>query len=266
MINRATFNHVKLLLSMAMELAIAASFSLGQASTVAPQAQGAVSQLPAFEVSTVKPNRSGDGRMRFFYTADGLSITGMTINGILQTVFFMAFSGSEYRILDEPGWVKADRYDIEAKVGERDVPRWQKLTRDQRRAELQSLLADRFNLQFHHESRELPIYALVIAKNGPKLQEAKPGDTYPTGLKGPNGQGGPQIIQMKRGKITGQGVPVTDLLGSLTNLGLGRTIVDKTGLTGDYDFTLEWTPDDTPASMSGGPGGGPPGSGIATRA
>ena len=67
----------------------------------------------------------------------------------------------------------------------------QKLSEDQRKLEtqrmLQALLADRFQLKLHRETKELPVYALVIAKNGPKLQEAKPGDTYPNGFKGPDG-------------------------------------------------------------------------------
>jgi uncharacterized protein (TIGR03435 family) len=121
---------------------------------------------------------------------------------------------------------------------------------------LQALLAERLNLQVHRETKELPIYALVIAKNGPKFQEGKLGDTYPNGFKGLNGAPvGAGMMRMGAGEWTGQGIPIANLVGSLSRR-LGRTVVDKTGLTGKYDFTLRWTPDDNPVSPKE-PGGAP---------
>ena len=81
------------------------------------------------------------------------------------------------------------RYDIEAKVSSSDTDALHDLSPDQRRLMLQPLLADRFQLKVHTEVRELPVLTLVVAKGGPKLHEAKPGDTYPNGLKGFDGQG-----------------------------------------------------------------------------
>ena len=99
-----------------------------------------------------------------------------------------------------------------------------------------------------HGTKELPVYALVVAKNGPKLQEAKPGDTYPNGIKGPDGRalGHGGMMRMGPGQLTGQGVPMTFLVQQLSQQ-LGRTVLDQTGLKGNYDFTLKWTPDQSPA-------------------
>jgi len=260
MTNDTKFKHAKLLLRVAMVLSLPTPFSLSQASSTAPQTQKAVPQLPVFEVSTVKPSKSEDGRMRLMFTPDGISDSGVT----LQMLFRDAFGVQDDRILGAPSWVKTDRFDIEAKVEASDLPKLKDMKFDQRRQMLVPLLADRFNLKFHHETKELPTYALVIAKGGPKINEAKSGDTYTNGIKGPNGAMGAGGMQMGRGKITGQGVPIAMLVETLSRQGLDRTVLDRTGLTGKYDFILQWTPDDSPPPMPSGPGGGQPQSGGAT--
>ena len=123
---------------------------------------------------------------------------------------------------------------------------------------MQMLLADRFKLKVHQETKELAIYALIVAKNGPKLHEAKPGDTYPNGLKGPDARSGAGMMFGGREGLTAQGVPIANLVRHLS-LQLGRTVIDKTGLAGKYDFTLKWTPDEIRSSMFKGPESGPPG-------
>jgi uncharacterized protein (TIGR03435 family) len=107
---------------------------------------------------------------------------------------------------------------------------------------LQSLLADRFNLTLHSETEELPVYALVIANGGPKFREAIAGDTYPNGITGPGGRpiGGGGISEPERGKLVGQGCPIAYLVDALSQEDLGRTVRNKTGLAGNYDFTLQW--------------------------
>jgi uncharacterized protein (TIGR03435 family) len=124
-----------------------------------------------------------------------------------------------------------------------DVVELTRLSLDERRAMLQPLLTDRFKLAIHRETRELPIYALVVVKMGPKLKEAKPGDTYPNGIKGPDGLPHAGIMSWERGRLEAQGVSMTSLVRPLSRV-LGRTVLDKTGLTGKYDFALEWEPDD----------------------
>ena len=101
---------------------------------------------------------------------------------------------------------------------------------------LQTLLADRFKLIVHREIRELPVYLLVVAKNGPKLHKSKLG-TNPDEIRDSSlesGRGG--------GKIIAPSITTQNLAGMLT-LALGRTVLDKTGLTDSYDLTLQWTAD-----------------------
>jgi uncharacterized protein (TIGR03435 family) len=102
------------------------------------------------------------------------------------------------------------------------------------------------------------MYALVVAKNGPKFQEAKVDATYPNGIKGPDGVARGGMMRMSSGELTAQGIPIANLVGTLSRQ-LGRKVVDKTGLTGNYDFTLHWTPDPGEAQPFKGPVGGPPG-------
>jgi uncharacterized protein (TIGR03435 family) len=105
---------------------------------------------------------------------------------------------------------------------------------------LQSLLADRFRLTVHKETRVLPIYELVIAKSGPKLEETKGGDSDG---KGPNGVMRQGMMVMGSGSLSGQGLPMTSLVRLLSRQ-LSRTILDKTRLTGRYDIALHCASDE----------------------
>jgi bla regulator protein blaR1 len=240
----------KLLLGVASLAAIGVPTTIGlfhaaQISVLA-QAQDAPSDLPRYEVATVKPNKTGDGRVMLMFKPDGVSMTGTPVQMMLRA----AFGVEDDRILGAPGWVKTDRFDIEAKVSPEDAPKLDKLKRDQRMLMLQPFLVDRFGLKFHHETRELPVYALVVAKGGPTLKESKP-DAAP-------GDGSParhSTMINGRGKIEAQGSSMENLTHVLSPQ-VGRTILDKTGLTGSYDYTLNWTPDFLPPP--GGAEGGPP--------
>ena len=226
-----------------------------ESSQTASPAQDKTSQIPQFEVASIKPTSptmSGGG---VHFTLDGFSSQGITLQALLGE----AFGKEDEQILGAPSWVNTDRFDIQAKVSASDVPKLSEILKsDLRWQMLLQLLADRFNLKFHHATKELSIYALVIAKGGPKLKEAKPGETYPNGQAWPNGGAG--LMMMRRGKITGQGVSIASLVTNLSSLGLGRTISDQTGLTGKYDFVLQWAPDDAPPQTAGAPEGGQPAS------
>jgi bla regulator protein blaR1 len=227
-----------------------AAQSAGGASAAPAQPPDAAADVPRFEVAAVKPNKSGDMRTMLMFKPDGVSMTGVPVQLMLR----IAFGVEDDHIIGAPGWVKTDRYDIEAKVSAEDAPKLDKLKRDQRNAMLQPLLADRFGLKFHHETRELPVYALVVAKGGPKLKESKPETA------GTDGTPARHMTMINgRGSIEGQGSTMDNLAHVLSPT-VGRTIVDKTGLTGNYDYTLHWTPDDAPPPMAGGPDGArPPG-------
>ena len=141
----------------------------------------------------------------------------------------------ENRILNLPGWVKTDRFDIKAKVVGPDAPGLNMLTREQRRIMLQNLLIDRFGIKFHHDIKELQEYALVITKGGPRLSEPK---TTDPNSNDPEVQ---QLVKMGPGSLDAHDIPISRLIEALS-LRLGTTIADKTDLKGRYDITLRWTP------------------------
>jgi uncharacterized protein (TIGR03435 family) len=267
----------KLALVTAAFLVLAAPLGFGvlrgqnPSSTLAPsQSSASTADLPKYEVATVKPTTETEDKRMMMMTPDGTSMHGVD----MQMLLLQAFGVERDRILDAPAWVKSNRYDIEAKVSPEDAPRMNKLKAEQRREMLLPLLEERFNLKYHHETRELPMYALVVAKGGPKLAESQPGTPTPPpdGAMPPPGTPGPNVkldgppkdrvgnmgmMRMDPGGIEAHGGTTAFLAHALSAL-VGRTVVDKTGLTGNYDFALNWTPDNMSPMMAGGPDGGQP--------
>ncbi|MGA1984596.1 MAG: TIGR03435 family protein [Acidobacteriaceae bacterium] len=148
-------------------------------------------------------------------------------------------SGSaESRIVGGPAWLKSDVYDFEAKIDDATVAAMQAMTPAQRVQETrlmeQALLADRFGLKAHFETREMPEYALVVAKGGPKLTPSKDGER--PGFKWRSGQGGEMTVTVETMDQWARSPLLGDAVG-------GRPVVNQTGLTGTYDITLKWGPD-----------------------
>ncbi|HEY1897524.1 MAG TPA: TIGR03435 family protein, partial [Terracidiphilus sp.] len=198
---------------------------------------------------------------------------GIQLNGVpAQMLLREAFNVEDDHIIGAPAWVKTKRYDVQAKVAPEDASRLDKLKIDERRSMLVPLLVERFNLKYHHETRELPGYALVVAKGGPKM---KVSDIQPPPPKPPDAQGngkadgadpkpdgpggdrprGPRLM-MRPGHLDSEGTN-TGMLARVLSQQLSRTVTDKTGLKDNYDFTLQWTPDDAPPPKPGGADGGP---------
>src|SRR5208337_1943145 len=232
--------------------------NIPQGRAQSPQKTGAPS--PSFDVASIKPNRSGELNISFGFQPGRFIANGTTVKQLIA----LAYNVRDLQVSGGPSWIDSERYNIEAKEPDSVAEELPKLPPAQRGEQLrlmvQSLLADRFKLKLSRETKELPVYALVVAKNGPKLQEAKPGDTYPNGIKGPDGRpaGGAGMMRMGPGQLTGQGLPMASLAHLLSEQ-LGRTILDQTELKGKYDFTLQWTPDQSLAGMPMGPEGGKPG-------
>jgi bla regulator protein BlaR1 len=263
----------KLLLGTAALLALAGPFAFGllhpaqTAPATAPAApaksplsgpapaspDSADTKVPDFAIASIKPDKSGTNMIRIMFGTDGFTATNVPLKLLIRE----AFSVNDDQIAGEPAWAGSSRFDVDAKVDSADVPAMKDLTFDQRRQMIRSLLADRFALKTHEESKELPVFALLIAKGGVKLHQAKPGDTYPNGLKGPDGQHGGAGMMMfnASGQITAQGVPMSDLTRLLSQQ-TGRTVIDKTGLTGNYDFTLQLPPRKGPMPTPPAPGSG----------
>jgi bla regulator protein blaR1 len=220
---------------------------------------------PAFDVTSVKPNKSGSGRIMMLPApGGGWSATNITLGMLIR----IAFQLQDDQIAGGPKWLFEDRFDVLGSgvaPGSPETPLFTKL---------QSLLAERFNLVTHTESRELPMYALTLAKRegtlGPALtpskndcpREPRPGE--------PEGRGrGPQPFAMPApgeipkcgwmigpGQLAAGGSPMEDLARNLSRL-VGKIVVDQTNLTGTYDLIVHYTPDPGMGGRSDLPGRSP---------
>ena len=209
-------------------------FALGRLVTVIALAAStgtAQSRQPAFEAASVKRNTSGAVASDTNTTAGRLSLLNVTI----LSVMLRAFRVRPPQIIGAPDWLLNERYDIAAVTGDGTA-----LTDETRQAYLQALLAERFRFSFHRETREIRVYSLVSSKSGPKLAEhTGPGD-YSMRVQ-PTDEGG-----LRLRSIRGNMPRLAEILG-----GQVRDVVeDRTNLSGEYDFTLEWVPD----LNGGGPG------------
>jgi uncharacterized protein (TIGR03435 family) len=205
--------------------------------------------LPSFEVASIKPTHSEKFGFSIKGSPDGFTARGTTTRDLIA----FAYHVRGFQLSSVPGWATSERYDIDARTGDLPANKSEELSHDQEdgklRLMLQSLLAERFRLTVHKETRVLPIYELVIAKDGPKLEETKGGDSDGKRPEGVMRQG---MMVMGPGSLSGQGLPMTSLI-TLLSRQLSRTILDKTGLTGRYDIALHWASDE--GSMSPMPPG-----------
>ena len=176
---------------------------------------------PAFEVASVKPGKPGTPG--FIGPAPGGQRFTAT-NASVRMLIIMAYNITDRQVSGGPGWIASEGYDIDAKA---ELP----TTREQLYLMLQTLLADRFRLVLRLETREMPVYALAVDKAGSKLKRHESPDGVP-----------PVIKSGARGQVVFQNVPLSRLSWFLSTQ-VGRSVIDKTGLTGNYDFTLEWTRD-----------------------
>jgi uncharacterized protein (TIGR03435 family) len=241
----------KLLLSVVGLVAVSMPIAVGLVnathSRAESQALNTAATAAVFEVASIKPDKSGSILENLEFRRDGFSAMGVT----LQLLIRSAYGVEADQIAEAPGWLKSEKYSIEAKIDNSVAGALRKLGPDQRMLEhrrmLQALLADRFKLKLHSENKQLHVYALVVSKNGPKLRVSNPDDTYPNGLKGPDGRTAMHGLAFQgRGQLTGQSVPIALLARELSGQ-LGRTVKDETNLVANYDFTLHWTPDESQA-------------------
>ncbi|HEX4749549.1 MAG TPA: TIGR03435 family protein [Bryobacteraceae bacterium] len=176
-----------------------------------------------FEVATVraaKPDEPGGGIRPLpggqTYTAKNVPVALM-----IRLMFHL----TPNQISGGPGWINTDRWDVDAKA---EHP----ASLDDLHIMFQNLLIERFNIKFHHETKELSVYALVCDKGGSKMQPNTGPDPYDIPIQGAG-----------RGKLVGKRVPMSYLTWFLAGLPwIGRPVLDKTGLTGFYDFNFEFMP------------------------
>ncbi len=224
---------------------------------------------PSFDVASIKPAAPmTPGRMMIgFRGGPGTGDPGqMTFNNVsLKDLIQTAWDVKGYQITG-PNWLESQRFDIVAKVPEG-------ATKEQSRLMLQNLLRERFKLNLHHSTKEQPIYALLVAKNGPKLKESVEDPNAPPAPDFPfaDGGGGKAVQHADSGPVMRKGDPATgppapprgamrmmvnngrmkmvsdgqtmarfvDMLGTQVD----RPVIDMTGLKGAYDISLEFAPD-----------------------
>jgi uncharacterized protein (TIGR03435 family) len=219
---------------------------------------------PAFEVASIKPAKPGtNGIMLRIKPGAQFTANNVTIKMLMEE----AYDIKDSQLSGAPPWFESEHYDIDAKPEESVGAALDKLPPDQRKAQmmkmLQSLLEERLKLSLEHETKDLPIYALIVAKGGPKLKtsEFKPSDKPANVPPQPNAGAPPPggIWISGPGHLTSTGIELSAFATVLSRVGdLGRVVVDKTGLTGRYDFTLQWTPDQGPMSSGPSAGSAPP--------
>jgi uncharacterized protein (TIGR03435 family) len=190
-------------------------------------------QMPAYEVATIKPwDGTGWGTPLRVYIQEAFGIPPNTTGWVIG-----------------PAWISSAKYVIQGKPPDAIRDAMQTMTATERKKEvelmMQSLLTDRFKLKAHFETREMPVYQLVPEKRGPTLKE------NPDLIKSQVAVGTTTI----RGKAAPMRVLI-DALESVPDIG-GHVVIDKTGLTGTYDFSLKWSPMDAPAATGGDSGTAP---------
>ena len=254
---------ISLLLAAAC-LTLAAPLALAQTNPApAPPAPADSAAKPlTYDAITIKPNNGGtsvsnQGMVRSMVMMRNLPDGFSAANANLRQLIANAYDVKDDQVSGGPDWVGSTGYDIEAKVTDPDGPH--QLTKAQRSQALQALLADRFKLTVHAETKDAPIFALTIAKGGPKLKESKPSDAPPVPPPGAIIRGNPSDGPPRGGSMITMGGPgnltatamKTTMLANILSQQLHQTVVDRTGLTGSYDFSLQWTPDNLPSPPPG---------------
>jgi uncharacterized protein (TIGR03435 family) len=226
------------------------------------QAPAAPQETPAsltFDVTSVKANKSGEPFVRLGGGRGQFSATNVPLRLLIQNAYRL----QPFQLLNAPGWLAEERFDVLGKYPEGMIA-----TPDQTSAMLQALLADRFKLVTHKESREMPVYVLMPSRSdgtpGPRIKQSTVdcaamaaargrGDGPPPGPpsvppSGPPPQGQPQPpcrVMMGLGNLSSTGMTMAQLA-QLVAARVGRPVLDKTGWNGNYEFELEFTPDQMP--------------------
>jgi len=216
----------------------------------AAQAAAAAAALPSFGVVSIKPGKPGCLSQGIGgFVAGEFQAFCMPLKQIIAYAYGYNTLHDE-RVFGGPGWIDSANYDLDAKVDVSDLDAYKKLKSPEIDRMLQKVLAERCNLRVHHESRELPVYALVLAKGGPKLAAATPGQ-LPSDLPQSFASMSGGTFRRGRGKVVGWNAPLSGLLVFLQSE-LGRPVVDETGLAGKFNFTLQWTPETMAADGANG--------------
>jgi uncharacterized protein (TIGR03435 family) len=199
-----------------------------QVNTQAPPKQMAADADPSFEVATIKPNHSGDPMVQ------EISEKGHyfgTRNSSLQDLIEFAYNIQSKQIVGGSDWMDKDRYDISAIPNQDGVP-----SLLQTRVMVQKLLSSRFKLAFHHSQLELSAFVLSVSRNGSKLTPTQQSGPVPVNSLEPGPSGW---------TLTMRNASIADLAGFLQMTVLNRPVIDQTGVSGRFDLSITFTPDDS---------------------
>jgi uncharacterized protein (TIGR03435 family) len=205
---------------------------IGAQATLPPMPSNA---SPSFEVATIKPTDPAGPTYKRFLISGGRRLT--TNNTTLSDLIAWGYVLHAKQIIGGPAWVDTDKYDVQAQQGTDNLPSTQ-----QWKGMMQKLLADRFKLTFHRDTREILVYVLTVGKSGPKLTKSK---DDPNGLPG--------LGVRKPGDLGISNGTMASLAELLQRSVMDRPVVDQTGLTGKYDLSLKWTPVDAPPAADAPP-------------
>jgi uncharacterized protein (TIGR03435 family) len=226
---------------LAVSLLFAASYGFGQSSASAPSSAPAEAKPLAFDVVSIRPSARTDGAWSLHSTPDGYSAMNVPLRKLIEEAY------SKYDdklVVGGPSWIDSANFDMQAKLAPGDADAAQRLPYSQRSAMLQPVLIDRFHLIAHHETRQIPVFFLTASKQGAHL-EVQANVTKNSGCMFHM----PNIHTLSAENCT------VDSLIQVLRPAAGRIVLDHTGLIGIYDFSLHWTPDNTPVDSpaAGGP-------------
>jgi uncharacterized protein (TIGR03435 family) len=188
---------------------------------------------PNFEVATIKPSKPDEPGKLFLVTRDNRF---KTVNTTLSELMSFAYGVHPKQVVGAPNWATTDKFDIDAKPDGEGAP-----NDKQWKGMLQKLLVERYKLTFHHEKKELSVYVLTVTKSGQKMTKSQ-GD--PNGLPG-------LFFHGRLGDLHVTNANMADFAGLMQQAVLDRPVLDQTGITGRWDFNLDWTPDDSQFSGMG---------------
>jgi len=220
--------------------------ALGQAVARPVAATAAASaKAMAFDVVSIRPSKPGSPWGGVQVLPDGYRAWGIGLWATVAHAYFQMELYSTDRLQGMQPWMTSDKYDVEAKVAPADVAEWQRQTRTTQpqvmlQTMLQGMLAERCKLVVHRIPAEIEGYALVVGKNGPKLKETPPGEVFPAGHVQPDGGEAIGYRPGEKLQVSFYGFSMGAFAHHLSGMSFQHPVVDKTGLTGKYDFVLLW--------------------------
>jgi uncharacterized protein (TIGR03435 family) len=231
---------------------------------------------PAFAVATIKKNTTGDAARGMRLQPGGRIVV---TNQPLRQLIVFAYSLQPQQLAGGPSWIDTDRFDVTAQAEGNISPTPPGGPPGPAQLMMQRLLAERFGLVVHTESRELPVYTLTIARRdgqlGPRIKPAAtdclalmtnaPGGVPVQSPRLPDGRPACGVTRDGGGRVMAGGTSMTMLAMSMLTGPAGRLVVDRTGLTGGYDFDFEYAPEPAPGAAPGPPSASDPATAVTDR-